>query len=342
MDKFTEILEKLNVERLDARLAGYLLLIFGGIFVYVFSAINIYYVSETESFRLVSKILLGSYFVVGLILIHITHRFFNRKVWYFSLISVIATWTIVVSSLCALQVASAYPLIQMIFLGILSIQLICLVLVVMRRNAPVASLKAVFKLYVFLMLFWLALSWGPPLINGDGFWRWNSPNHVRWYEKQYGVEVADAIVGPFTVIMVLSIVFGVLIWGFVKLFTKWRFEDIYSEVSGYVLFYPSDFRYKGIKGSFAYSIKGETDFPDNIMLVDGKQGVYHFNRILFRGSEEELIFFKEEGMKEGFFLCEVVGSDKKSEKVIALYQEKKGNWRPFEIEEVIETKTRSD
>ncbi|WZY01299.1 hypothetical protein NSQ26_04495 [Bacillus sp. FSL W7-1360] len=254
-----------------------------------------------------------------------------------SMIGLTILWGVAFASLFALHTSSRYPVIQIIYVSVVVVQLSFLILVTMKRNASPIVLKRWLKFYIFLMVLLTAYMWIPALLNGDG--RWSGPDHVRYYEKKYDAEVANALGAASVMIFLLQIIIGIAMSGFIKLFTKFRFnkfDERVNSVVAYVLFCPSPL--KGFPGRFVYSLKGSKDLGDDMAFIRQEQGDYHFKRGCFRGPKEELVISKEEGMDEGVYACKVVGSDQGDYQVMALYEEKPGQWRLFELEEIEELK----
>ncbi|WZY01320.1 hypothetical protein NSQ26_04600 [Bacillus sp. FSL W7-1360] len=330
--------KKYDLERMDMRIVGYVLFLFGGIFVYLFSIGNIYFLYRNDVFRLVGQILLAGYFVLGMIVVHVTYRFFNKKIFSLAILGLACIWTVITAALFFIQLIDGAILLKWIYIALLTIQIGFFIAILIKNKSSLSVLKKILGLYMLTMCLSFSYVVWPAIRNGDYLWRWNGPDHVRWYEKKYGLEVADAITVLVPSAFVLAVFVGSFIWAVINMAKKMSFVGNDSFGADYVIFSPLKYKVRGMQGVFTYSSARNNHVPDQMSFFKQEGEKYFFKRSFFRGSTEELIFLKEEGMGEGIYSCEVKGSDKEPRHVMALYEEKPGQWRPFEFDEIEEVK----
>ncbi|MED4083207.1 hypothetical protein P4637_20720 [Halalkalibacterium halodurans] len=312
--------------------SGYISLICGGVFVYGFSIANIYYIDGSDLFKLLAQLFLWSYFMIGIISLHVCVRFFNRLIMMATIGGIILLWTVLTASLYALQSSAEYPLIQILYGIIVIFQLVSLLLVGTKWITSPTLRKKIFRLYLGFTVLFFAFNTIPPLLNGDG--RWSGPDHVGWYEKQFGLELGEVLRAAFLADMMIAILVAIIMWMITRVVRRFKFNDINSKASdvlGYLFYMQGRWGYSGVWG---YLEKGVRDFPDAVTFLDEKEGVFHFKK---KGTttrkEEELILSKNNSLGNGIFSCEFIGDERRIEKVMVLYEERHGRWRPYEFEE---------
>ncbi|MDY7224607.1 hypothetical protein [Halalkalibacterium halodurans] len=245
------------------RISGYVLLICGGMFVYGFSIANLRYTPVNETMRLLAELLLWSYFVVGVIVIHVCAHFFNRMIMITALTWLNILCTVGSASVYAFQTTVGYPIVRMIYSVMMIAQLIVLVLVMTKWITAAAKRKKIFLLYLGTLGLFFGITTVPPLLNGDG--RWSGPDHVGWYEKNFGVEVAEMLMGPLSAILMCGMAIGAFMWGSIYIRGKYNFDrvPVKAPVSGYLF----QIRRWGHDGGWGYIEKDSNDFPDSVVLL---------------------------------------------------------------------------
>ncbi|WZY00197.1 hypothetical protein NSQ26_13050 [Bacillus sp. FSL W7-1360] len=316
----------------------YIILLRFGMFVYILSAMNIFYDNLNEDFRFLGILAFLGYFMVGSLIIHIGWRFLNRLTAYIVVNAFVVLWTVLAASLFAFQLAAGHLMLQVVYIVVITIQLTCLFLVLLKSNSEPIVVNKIFKGYAVMGSLLLAYVFIPDIVNSIKQGKhWKDRDYINWNETMFGKEMADIIAGPQIAILCSTIVIGILTWAIIKLSQKWKAvdESTNTPVPGYLLYHAGVMASKQ-KRKWGYLAKGSKDFPDPVTFLREEGGVRYFKRKVIHGTDEELVVYKGNEAEAGIFLCKVVGSGRAPEYVKVLYGGKKGKWRPYEFEEIVE------
>ncbi|MDY7224609.1 hypothetical protein [Halalkalibacterium halodurans] len=315
--------------------AGYMILILLGIVVYGFSIVNINYVYVSDASCLTAQILLVSYFIVGVLIIHIGWHLFNRKAMLLSLVWMIVMWTVGSAVLCFLQVLNGHPLAQWIFSAIVVKQLVCL-LVVARNHLPLSQQYKVVVTYVMTVV---GIVFGSLIaLYLAGYRRRGGVGSDGILHQWLGEDLVFNLAMSYLAVTMSALAVGTLMWGITHIRSRWNFFNELSSdntIDGYLIYIPAKSGYA--KGKWGYLPVGSSDFPDPVAFIEEKSGARYFKRKVHRAPIEDFSLLKKSGTEKGVFTCHV--SNGGARQVKAFYEEDfgmfiLGKWYPYEFEEI--------